>query len=87
MKSPSSTLTVGTVSTSVLVALAVWAIRVSVRATMEPERVKKNLCDNCDHSEGMHGDRIFGICSQHQYPNMCKCPGFVLWVAGKRRAA
>ncbi len=85
MKISSSTRTVETVSTSVLMALAVWAIRASARAMSEAERVKKDLCDHCGHSAGMHGDRMFGICSAKQYPNMCECPGWQLWVQPKRK--
>jgi len=86
VRSASSTLTVAMAS-----AVVVLAIRASTRAMKEPEpepeRVKKDLCDNCGHSAGMHGDRMFGICSQHQYPNMCECPGWKLWVRGKRKKA
>jgi hypothetical protein len=86
MKMPSSTRTAVMVSAAVVLAL-----RASTRAMKEPEpdqeRVKKDLCDHCGHSAGMHGDRIFGICSAHQYPNMCQCPGWKLWIRGKRKKA
>jgi len=76
-KVSSSTLTVALISAAV-----VLAIRASTRATTPKETtepLRARLCKNCGHREGFHGDRMFGICTYSQYPNQCKCIGWVFW--------